>query len=849
MKKIIEKNIELVSEKPKWIIAAALIASVFAVWLAMGLNLELSWFALAPKGNPAVQEYNQILEDFPTIDNVMVIVETDDHEEMQEIVSKVERGMNDLSDYVVSVTAGLDQDFAIDYGLNYMTMEETEMMGYLFADPNLDSFYSGISTYMNLLDKELEKADLRDDDRKQIESTKMALVDISELTLKAMEGQVDNEDLKAGYEEALKRMFAGDTLITSPNGKMTTVMIQPSFDIMDLQKLEPGVAAMEDIIFNLRDEYPDAKIGITGMQIVGRDETASIESDSKLTTLLAVGLIFALLYIAFRGIAAPIFTFIPLVFGIIWDVGLIRLIIGRLNMLTAFSAAMIIGLGIDFSIHLYSAYTEQRSLGIEKKTALSKSMITTGPSIIVGALTTACAFLALNMSQLDMLGELGTVMAIGIGTTLVAVFWVLPALIILKKEKEGSIQKIKGQYPLIGSIAKGVHNHKVIVGIVLLVLIGTMGLIGRGIQFDLDIMNLEPEGLESVAWMDYMVDEYDMSTDTFNVSVDSLEEVYRLEDALGEDEDIHDISSIADVLPEDRDKDRFEEKSNTMHQWMEKQVPKHSPDGALLLRGMADYLDEESQDGMKDASNQNIDQINASFYDAMASIGKRMASGSYLTVNELPESYKAQFVSKDEDSYLVSFYPSFNIWDNLKSDKGIEFINKLTEEAPSVTGTPLFMKIMYDTAASEAMLIGVVIMCVLFVILFVTFRSVKYAAIGFIPLIAALIMTIGTMTLINLDFNILNFLGLLLIIGIGVDDGVHILHHYLEEDRKIEVIFASVGRAILLTTLTTMIGFGSLIFSSYRGIASLGSVLILGVGYAFLMTVLIIPLFIKDKKG
>lgn len=846
MKKIIEQNIRFVSKKPKWVIAIAAIVSVVAVWLATGLNLELSWFALAPKGHPAVQEYNQILEDFPTIDNIMVIVETPDHEEMQDIVSQVESGMNELTNYVISVTAGTNQDFAIDYGLNYMSMEEVEMMGYLFADPNLDAFYSGISTYMSLLDKELEKEDLSDDYRRQIENTKVALQDISTLTLKAMEGNIDKEDLRAGYEEALTLMFAGETMLTSPDGDMTTVMIQPTFDITDLQKLEPGVAAMEDVIFNLRDKYPDANIGITGMQVVARDETVSIESDSKLTTLLAIGFIFALLYIAFRGLTAPIFTFIPLIIGIIWDVGLIRLFIGRLNMLTAFSAAMILGLGIDFSIHLYSAYTEQRSLGISKTDALSKSMITTGPSIIVGGVTTACAFLALNISQLDMLGELGTVMAIGIGTTLVAVFWVLPALIVLKKEKEGRIQKVKGQYTFIGSVAQGVHTHKKIAGIVLLILIGTVGFVGRGIQFDLDLMNLEPKGLESVAWMDYMVEEYDMSTDALNVSVDSLEEVYRLKDALKDEEMIHSITSIADVLPKERDKDSFDKKSNQMRQWMKQTVPKRPLEWSEIATYIQEYVDKEEVN--ETHGSKNIDDLNGVFYDTLESIGKRVAFGSYLTIDALPDAYKAQFVSQDEDAYLVSFYPSFNIWDNLKSDKGIEFVDKLTQEAPNVTGTPLFMKIMYDTAASEAMLIGAMIMIVLFVILVVTFRSIKYAIIGFLPLIAALIMTIGTMTLIHLDFNILNFLGLLLIIGIGVDDGVHILHHYLEADRTIEDVFASVGRAILLTTTTTIIGFGALIFSSYRGIASLGSVLVIGVGYAFIMTVLIIPLFIRDKK-
>jgi predicted RND superfamily exporter protein len=92
----------------------------------------------------------------------------------------------------------------------------------------------------------------------------------------------------------------------------------------------------------------------------------------------------------------------------------------------------------------------------------------------------------------------------------------------------------------------------------------------------------------------------------------------------------------------------------------------------------------------------------------------------------------------------------------------------------------------------------------------------------------------------------LNFLSILLIIGIGIDDGVHILHHYKTGVKKINYLFSSVGKAILMTTLTTVLGFGSLMFSSYRGIASLGAALSIGVLYAFIMTVIVLPILIKE---
>ena len=120
-------------------------------------------------------------------------------------------------------------------------------------------------------------------------------------------------------------------------------------------------------------------------------------------------------------------------------------------------------------------------------------------------------------------------------------------------------------------------------------------------------------------------------------------------------------------------------------------------------------------------------------------------------------------------------------------------------------------------------------------------------ALAFLPLAFTLVYMIGTMSLLNIKFNMLNFLVVLLITGIGLDDGVHILHHYKEGEKDIKKLFSTIGRAILLTTVTTVFGFGSLSFSSYRGIAGLGLVLAIGVSMALIFTILVLPIFLKDK--
>ena len=99
-------------------------------------------------------------------------------------------------------------------------------------------------------------------------------------------------------------------------------------------------------------------------------------------------------------------------------------------------------------------------------------------------------------------------------------------------------------------------------------------------------------------------------------------------------------------------------------------------------------------------------------------------------------------------------------------------------------------------------------------------------------------------------FNMMNIMAVPLIIGIGIDDGVHILHRWKIE-KNLDTVYRSTGKAILLTSLTTMLGFGSLWFATYRGLGSMGLALFIGVGTCFFATLFMLPplLGIKKKKA
>lgn len=170
---------------------------------------------------------------------------------------------------------------------------------------------------------------------------------------------------------------------------------------------------------------------------------------------------------------------------------------------------------------------------------------------------------------------------------------------------------------------------------------------------------------------------------------------------------------------------------------------------------------------------------------------------------------------------------------------------------------PALMMIMIDymkTKGAQAVMIGAI---AVLLILLIDFRSIKFTILALIPLAIGAIWMVGMMALFGMKYNMANFMALPLIIGIGIDDGVHILHRYFIEGRRsMPKVLKFTGRAILLTSLTTMIGFGSMGLASHRGIASMGIILFMGVGACFVSSAFVLPSFItimekvfKEKKS
>jgi predicted RND superfamily exporter protein len=234
-----------------------------------------------------------------------------------------------------------------------------------------------------------------------------------------------------------------------------------------------------------------------------------------------------------------------------------------------------------------------------------------------------------------------------------------------------------------------------------------------------------------------------------------------------------------------------------------------------------------------------INKFQTGFYKAFKKYSEQMSNETIITVDMLPQDIKDQFISRSGDKYLVSMYPKESVW-NL--DFLERFKNQMEKLDKNITGMPLVFYTLIDIVGKDGKNAAIFSLIIIFLLLMFDLRNIRLALLAMVPLLLGAVWMIGVMQLTGLQLTLLNVMGLPLILGIGVDDGVHILHRYSSEKRgSIRKVFTSTGRAVLITSLTTMLAFGSLKFATYRGLGSLGIALFIGVGTCFVVTVTLLP--------
>ena len=186
----------------------------------------------------------------------------------------------------------------------------------------------------------------------------------------------------------------------------------------------------------------------------------------------------------------------------------------------------------------------------------------------------------------------------------------------------------------------------------------------------------------------------------------------------------------------------------------------------------------------------------------------------------------------------VYAYPAGNIWDPAFEK---EFLGRMQALDPNVTGMPVLGQFMIDRSKRALWITAAISALVVILLVLVDFRHPVWSALALVPTLLGVAAMLGAMRLFDIPFNPLNVMALPVILGAAEDNGVHMVHRFLQEKGDLLRTLAGTGRAVLLCASTTTAGFATLAFTSHRGLASFALTLTFGISFALITSLFVLP--------
>ncbi len=674
--------------------------------------------------------------------------------------------------------------------------------------------------------------------------------------------------------------------ITFANGRIFLVTARAKSEDLSAD----AVLRMRQLISETEFEVPGLNVGLTGEPVLDFDEMQASEHDAILATLISLVVSALIFGYAYREATRPLKTVLCLIVGLGYSMAFTTLVIGHLNILTITFAPILIGLAIDFGIHFISRFEEEIRHGRGDVVAVEKAIVFTGQGIITGGLTTSGAFLAMWLTNFKGIQEMGVISGGGLILCLIPMMTLLPVLLMGSRNNVAAPELIAAEEAKRARIERSwLRRPGVVVGVVAALCALATSQLGK-VYFDYNLLDMQSKGLPSVVYEKKLL--YSGESILYVALVaDSLEQARQYELAVKQLSSVASVDgddkgeSVYDILTSDpsaklklvreikQDVSQFHfppDLSPPQMKNLESGVTGADPEtnplhprpadinslGTTLWQTMG-YLGlivDETATNQPDVAKpieslrQAITAFRVNLFSGDPAIPERVAmyqkalladvretfealqnqdTSSGLKPSDLPPALRSRFIGQT-GKYRVLVFPKKDIWQRANQ---AEFINQLRSKIPPdrVTGTPVqlleyetLLKDSYEQAALYAL--GAIALMVLW-----QFRSFLCVLLALFPVAIGTVWLVGIMGRFDIPFNPADIMTLPLVIGIGVTNGIHILNRFAEEQTA-AVLARSTGKAVLVSGLTAMTGFGSLILGRHQGIQSLGLVMSIGIG-------------------
>ena len=804
--------------RPGQVLLLALALSVLGVALAMRLRIDTDFSKLIPKSYPSVQALERLREMVGGESTVDVAIVSPSFEANR-------RFAEDLIPKALALKGeGYDEPYLgrVEYRRETSFLQQNAL--YFASEEELNELEQ-------FLQEKIEEARLK---------ANPFFFDLEEE--EEAEEDTTVEALQVVYEELIGKEYP-----ISDDSTTLVVRFYPTNSQTNIGYIEDLYRDLQRLVDEMQPHryHPEMQVVLAGRLLRQLVEVRAITGDvfSSFGAGVTAVLLLVVLYFTYKSYRAragrrfdrrvllaelgrmPVMAVligVPLLMSLSWSFGLAYVAFKTLNLMTSTLGLVLFGLGIDYGIHFYARYAEERAEGRGVAEAAEITFLSTGQAITIGALTTAVSLYVLMIADFKGFSEFGFIAGSGILFALVAMLVVMPALLSLAERfrllnlEAGHAAPVhqvgRGRFPA----ARGVVLASVAAVVLALLFLPR-------VSFEWDFGKLEPRYEDYEARQDYVERVYQTHgrRNPAYIVVDDPAEVPAVVAALKEraakdtlSPTILDVESLQDRFP---------------------MTPEAQQAKLARIARIRELLDDPF--------------LRADTSVWIQRLREAAQTRRPISIDEVPDFLKARFTSKTgEIGNFVLIYPSVRLADGRNSmafaeDVGRVEVNGKVYYAGS---TSLVAADMLRLLLKEAPWMVLLTFVAVTLLMWLNFRTPRWTMLALLPLVVGVLWMLLVMELLGMKLNFYNMVMLPAVLGIGNDAGAHLVHRYRERGPgSILQVLRSTGEHVTMASLTTMMGFAGLLLSFHPGLRSIGELAVVGIGTTLLAALVFLPALIQ----
>jgi len=800
---------------------------------------------------------------------LLLVVESDTPELTKSATKRLGRLLAADKTNFDSVYVPNDNEYFHRNGLLYLEQDDLQTLsnslsqaqpfiGRISKEPNLTGFFSILEDALTSANKD--------------QSVPIDLTSLVDKINAALHKRVNGQNSLLSWENLI-----AEQKITQASANKGFINVLPKFDYSSIRPAENAIEAIRKASVTIQEpNLPAVKVWVTGEVGLEDDELLGMSTGTFNASIFSVVLVFVILLKAYHSLALTLTTLFTLALGMVFCAGFAAFSVKELNLISVAFAVSNIGLGVEYAIHFCLRYRDNLLHHVDRVRAIRSTLMSTSPSLLLCAGTTAIGLYAFIPTDYKGVSELGLLAGTSLFICLLVTLTVLPLL--LKFVPVSVPKDADTSHPLLATLAEKfahltLHFAKPIaIGTVVLSALSII--LVFNVKTDFNPLNLRDPQTESVIAFKSLMKDKDTSPMTLTVLAPDADKAKALQQQLAKIDTVDKTISLFDFVPDSQeDKLAIIDEIALMLGAQPQRFPELQPDLApepgivKLIKAIDTVLPSKKNakeiesltslrkelndmllelDARQETSRrQFIEQVQITLLGTLPKVMNELygsLNASAVTLDDVPQDIKDRWLSKT-GLYRIQIVPKYDLND---LDKMAKFIADVQAIAPETTDLPvMYWESMKEVinAFQQAIIIALITIALL---LLAIRRNLTDTLLVMTPLILAGLFTMASTVLTGTPINFANIIALPLLLGLGVDNGIHMvekLHHSLSEEQNIYQ--SSTARAMFYGALTTASSFAGLAFSPHEGIASMGLVITIGIFWIMTCTFVVLPALSK----